>query len=189
MRRQAGEKLLGDSVVKRMKHPTQQMIWGVVSAQGVGELYFVDGYMNGEKYAEVIEEVAVRQLIKWFPLRGEKFTFMHDLAPCHRSKVAASALTRNKIPLLEWPSNAPDMNPIENVWKTLKKLLVPKIKEMKAENLRTGQHRTDKDLLKLAISDVWFNDQHLKKVAISCCKSMPARITALKKAKGSWTKY
>ena len=30
-------------------------------------------------------------------------------------------LASQKIPLLDWPGNSPDLNPIENVWQLLKK--------------------------------------------------------------------
>ena len=46
---------------------------------------------------------------------------MHDLASCHNSKKTRSFLECKGIPVLEWPSNLPDINPIENVSNIMKK--------------------------------------------------------------------
>ena len=47
--------------------------------------------------------------------------FFHDLAPCHNSKNTRTFLESKGIPILQWPGNSPDMNPIENVGNKMKK--------------------------------------------------------------------
>jgi transposase len=186
--RRAGDKYSSDCVVKNLKHPTQIMIWGMISSRGVGPLVFVDGHMNSEKYINILKNEGIPQLRDWFgrAVQGRApYYFMQDGAPCHTSKVSTGFLQMNKINIFPWPGNSPDMNPIESVWNVLKKEVRKKI-----EKLRTVKRNlTELELLKLAINHCWYNSKKVKITAMNSCTSMARRIQMLRKQKGRWTKY
>jgi transposase len=46
---------------------------------------------------------------------------MQDNAPVHVSKTSKKWLSDNRINLIDWLPQSPDMNPIENIWDYLDK--------------------------------------------------------------------
>ena len=100
---------------------------------------------------------------------------IHDLVPCHNSKSTWKFLECKGIPILEWPENRPDINPIQNVWNITKKE-IGNLKLCKKKKIcGSGYVKLDKV-------------QHHKSWK-KFYNSMPRRIADLIKAKGDATKY
>ncbi|GFX34304.1 uncharacterized protein TNCV_3226511 [Trichonephila clavipes] len=92
------------------------------------------------------------------------------------SSVYQAFLAEQNIPLLDWPGNSPDMNPIENIWELMKREVAKDVITNKTQLLERMIH-------------VCNHHPQMQETVQSCIDSMPRRIEALIAAKGGSTKY
>ena len=52
---------------------------------------------------------------------GKKLVFQHDGDPKHTAKSVTKWLADNKVKVLDWAAQSPDINPIEHQWSALKR--------------------------------------------------------------------
>ena len=118
------------------------MFWGCISYFGVGTLTPVDGNINTDKYISILDENLWPVVARHFV--NTPWILQEDNAPCHVSLRANQWKTENNVQTLPWPSQSPDLNIIENVWKTIKARL----------KRRLGEIQNGADLVRV-VHDIW----------------------------------
>ncbi|CAM4550490.1 unnamed protein product [Leuciscus chuanchicus] len=164
--RKTGEKEMPKCLKSSVKYPQSVMVWGAMSAAGVGPLFFIKGRVNAASYQEILEHSMLPSAEKLYG--DEDFILQHDLAPAHRAKTTGKWFTAHGITVLNWPANSSDLNPIENLWDIVKR----KLRDARPNTL---------DELKAAIEASWasITPQQCHRLIAS----MPRRIEAVISAK------
>jgi hypothetical protein len=151
------------------------MVWGCMSWWGVGPLVVVEGTLNQDRYVSLLSDHAVPHLKK-VDEQCPGVIFQEDNAPCHTAEYATWWRQTHGIDRMPWPSQSPDLNPIEHLWDHLDRQIrkrnpLPTSPANLAEALKDEWAKIPLDVLRKLIS------------------SMPARIAAVIKAKGWATRY
>lgn len=146
------------------------LMWGCMSAAGVGELHFIDGIINSQMYCSILKE----KMLPSLHALGRCALFQHDDDPKHTSKATVGFLKKNRVKAIQLLSMSPDLNPIEHLWGILR---------------RQVEHHSPSSIqsLKEVILEEW------KKIDVAKCNrlvhSMPRRLGAVIKNHGGHKKY
>ncbi len=168
--------------VKTMKHPAGVMVWACfINDVGRGGLYFLPQklMMNGDRYLDVLKN----HLLPFMEIHKATH-FLQDGAYATKSKKIIYFLKENKLQVIDWPGNSPDLNPIENVLAYMKNKLKEKaitsvptlgqeIKMMWIKDISEGHFKklTDSmpERIRLVIEHHVESTKKLFKSAVNCC--------------------
>jgi hypothetical protein len=151
------------------------MIWGCMTAQGVGYACRIDGRMDGELYTRILDDELLQSL-EFYGLGVDEVVFQQDNDSKHTSQRARQWFDEHGFELLDWPAQSPDLNPIEHLWAHLKRQLAG------YDEPPTSIHE-----LWQRVEVEW--NKIPAQVCIDLIESMPRRVAAVLAAKGSYTKY
>jgi transposase len=158
---------------KRVQGGDSVMVWIGFCASGKTSIEFISTRMNSENYISLLDRVLLpfgRSFL------GNQYTFQQDNASCHRAIKTTRWLNENNISTFDWPSRSPDLNPVENLWGILSRMVY--------DNGRQFGKVTD---LKKAILEAW--NQIPNDILRALVNSMPNRMYQVIKGAGNSINY
>ncbi|GES88198.1 IS630 family transposase [Rhizophagus clarus] len=144
-------------------------VWGCFTHLGVGYLCRIEGGLNGELYRQILEEDFL-QTLEYYNLNPQTIIFQQDNDPKHTAKLTQKWFVDNNIEVLFWPSQSPDLNPIEHLWNNV---------DQQLRNLNIEIR--NKEALWECIENIW-NETSLE-LCTKLINTMPERISDVLKAK------
>lgn len=154
------------------------MAWACMAASGTGSLVFIDdvtrdrsSIMNSEVYRDILSRHVRPNATR---LVGRQFILQQDNDPKHTANATKQFIKTKKWKLLEWPSQSPDLNPIEHAFYLLKKRMASEFPRNRQELKQTALKAWESISLDYTARLV---------------HSMPRRLEAVIANKGYSTKY
>lgn len=174
VRRPVGEATNPEYSVAHKPHPISVPAWGCFSAHGPGYMAMFDGSMDAAGLRDIFRDYLLPTVKEHFGESAD-WWLLHDNDPGrHKSQVLKAFMHNNYVRPLDFPPYSPDLNPIENLWAEMDKLM-------------DSTQANTKDELEKLVQDTWasLTEEYCSGLA----RSMPHRIKQVIERGGAYTDY
>ena len=120
--------------------------------------------MNTAFFKSVMEEVIIPYYNSFFVY----YIFQQDGATCHTARNILSFLKDQGVEVMQWPSQSPNLNPIEHIWKILNEMIDKRMKD--TYSYQELERVVQEEWRKLDVSKI-----------LNYIDSMPSRCKSVKK--------
>ena len=119
----------------RPKHPIKVHVWGGISKHGATSVVIFTGIMTAIRYTKSLEAALLLFAQEIFPCG---YRFQQDNDPKHCAHFTRNYFSAHNVNWWRTPAESPDLNPIENVWGSMKEYLCNTHKPKGLEGLKKG---------------------------------------------------
>jgi len=170
------------------------MVWACFTGERLGPLIVCDeGGIGANEYEDIlydglfslIDDILQPPESDTIRVADENaFVFMQDNAQCHKAECILEFLQENHVPVMEWPPQSPDLNPLDNLWVEFKERFHKRFTELFNHPSKSLEARYRYGEV---LQEVWYN-QGLEMVE-SLVRSMQKRCELVIEAQGGAIKY
>ena len=119
----------------RPKHPVKIHVWGGISKRGATPIVMFSGILIATKYTQILDAGLLPFAQEVFP---DGYRLQQDNDPKHCANYTRQYFVDKNVNWWPTPPESPDLNPIENVWGTMKEYLRNNYKPKDLSDLKAG---------------------------------------------------